>query len=526
MQQEITVSDPRSEAMLNAYHQVVVERLEQGLADIQASSLEAMREIAIEIWRTSGAQGDDIQKRLLAAMSKDESLRGVMELSDERFQNLSLRVSQIDDSLLAMSNATRELRSLVVSGAWNSRTGESDASTEALEATAVQLGARIDEIERHLAAAFQNLAQRDAQLLTAVQDQVAGAAGAAGEGSSETTARLAALEAEIATGVGAMNGLVESVRQEVTQLNSLASREIDIDPAQISATLDDRLSRLAGLVRSDSRAIAELVQSQTAAQATALAETLDQRLGRMSEIVSATTMAAVNEVARSVPEQAADALSKRVDEVVAAIDKNFVDLVDVTETEMHRVGRLIADRTAAQTASQVDTAISGRLDGTVARLTNAAEVMERSASAAPTLATEVAATGLSEAAGEDLAAIVDARVTALAKMIRSDNKAMAEVMQVAAEQQAAKQAARVAMEMAASLPQQIMETLDRRFAEFAQNMHSETQSTVVAVAKAADVLAQRIDRTAGAVNEKHEADLAAMNDRFGRAVHEIATRIQ
>jgi len=518
MQQEIRVSDPRSEAMLNAYHQVVVERLEQGLEDIQASSLEAMREIAIEIWRTSGAQGEDIQKRLLAAISKDESLRGVMELADERFQSLSLRVSQIDDSMLAMSNATRELRSLIVSGAWGSdRPSEKSADSQALEATAVQLGARIDEIEHHLAAAFQNLAQRDTQLLAAVQEKVAKGAGQGG-----AAARTADLEDKLAASAGAMSTLVESVRQEVAQLNVLATRENDTDPAQISATLDDRLSRLAGLVRSDSRAIAELVQSQSEAQARALAETLDQRLGRMSEIVSATTMAAVNEVARSVPEQAAEALSKRVDEVVAAIDKNFIDLVDVTETEMHRVGRLIADRTAAQTATQVDTAIAGRLDGTVARLTNAAEVMERSSATGGS----GAPAGLPEATGEGLAAIVDARVTALAKMIRSDNKAMAQVMQVAAEQQAAKQAARVAMEMAASLPQQIMETLDRRFAEFAENMHAETQSTVVAVAKAADVLAQRMDQTASAVNAKNEQDLAAMNDRFGRAVHEIATRIQ
>ncbi|MEX0990918.1 MAG: hypothetical protein WD004_01420 [Actinomycetota bacterium] len=530
MQSEIKVSDPRAEAILTAYHQVVVERLDEGIQEIQEKALEAMREIAIEIWRTSGAQGDDLQTRIMSALSKDDALKGLIQHSDERFQSLSLRTQHIEDSLLAMSNATRELRSLIVSGGGGSAQVDTDAVAGAVSGAVAQstdaLQARVDQIEEHLSAAFVHLAERDHVFLDSVKTQVAGEAGKAALAAQATVEKVDSIEQQLRTGASAMGSLVKVVQDEVGHLSEIAGRELDIDPGMITAAIDDRVARLATLFRSDSRRLAELIQERAAtgqpidvdAIKAVVAETLDQRLGRMSELVSATTMSAVNEVARNVPEQAAEALSERIDDVIGAIDRNFVGLADMTETEMHRMGRFVADRTA----DKIDAQVTERMDGAVERLTKAATMVAASGGGDATDNAE----GLSEAAVADLAAIMDQRIMGLAKMLRSDNQAMAEIIQVAAEQQAAKQAARSTMELAANLPQQIMETLDRRFAEFAESLHAETQSTVVAVAKTADVLAQRIDQTAAAVAQRNDREMQAMNEKFGKAVHELAKEIR
>ena len=138
------------------------------------------------------------------------------------------------------------------------------------------------------------------------------------------------------------------------------------------------------------------------------------------------------------------------------------------------------------------------MSSSVERLSTAAERLER---------TGTGAGGIGEGVAADLGDLLDERITALARMIRSDNKAMAEVIQIAAEQQAAKQATRAVMELAATLPDRVMETLDRRFSEFAEALHRETQSTVEAVAKTADVVGTRMDRVATAIGQQYDEDM-------------------
>jgi len=65
--QPFPAADPRSEEVLNAYQQVVMDRLDEGLRAIQQSALQAMHEIAAEMWRTAGAHTriDRPQRRAL-----------------------------------------------------------------------------------------------------------------------------------------------------------------------------------------------------------------------------------------------------------------------------------------------------------------------------------------------------------------------------------------------------------------------------------------------------------------------------
>jgi len=48
-----------------------------------------------------------------------------------------------------------------------------------------------------------------------------------------------------------------------------------------------------------------------------------------------------NEVARQVPEQAADALQERLEELTMSIDRSFVGLTDSIEAQLRRQGNAI-----------------------------------------------------------------------------------------------------------------------------------------------------------------------------------------
>lgn len=489
--QPFPAADPRSEEILSAYQQVVMDRLDEGLRAIQQSALQAMHEIAAEMWRTAGARGDDVQEQILGALSRDQAIRGLIAHSDERFQSLSVRVASIEDTLMAMSNATRELRTLLAQGA----IGEGGVAAVG----GADVEARIAELERHLEAAFQHLAERDRAMVEAVRDQVRREAERAAE---DTAQRVERLEGHVEAGATSMIELVDRVKTEVGKLNEIAGREIDIDPSEIKRDLEDKLGRLAALVRSDSTRLAELIQQKSGPDTREFAQALDSRLGRMSELVSATTMAAVNEVARQVPEQAADALQERLEELTMSIDRSFVGLTDSIEAQLRRQGNAIVERTA----ETVDRQIADRLSSSVERLSTAAEQIER---------VNTGVGGIGEGVAADLGDLLDQRITALAKMIRSDNKAMAEYIQIAAEQQAAKQATRAVMELAASLPDRIMETMDRRFAEFAEALHRETQYTVEAVAKTADVVGNRMERVATAIGQQYDEDMGQIKRALG-----------
>jgi hypothetical protein len=411
----------------------------------------------------------------------EASIRGMMAHTDERLQALSSRLISLETELAAMTNATRELRAAVSRGALLSG-GAAGGSEE--------VSAQISALEDHLARAFQQLAKRDQELVGAIEARI-----------HEETVRVAS---ETHQKVEALEQVVRDSAELVASTPTAAPAQVvstegmTFDNSEIIEAFEERVVRLAALVRSDSTRIAEMVQQQGAEMKREMAQTLDQRLGRVSELVSATTMSAVAEVARGVPEQAAEMLKAQMEGINASIDNNFVELADLNETEMHRMGRYISERTA----ELIDATIADRMSAAVERINSAANAIQAGSG------------GMGEAASEDIAAIVDERVTALAKMIRSDNQTMAEIVNVAAEQQAAKQANRAVKELAATLPAQISELVERRFAELEDKLHGETQSTMVAVAKVADVMSSRMDD----VENRYTAGVERAAERLGDAV--------
>ncbi len=292
-----------------------------------------------------------------------------------------------------------------------------------------------------------------------------------------------------------------------------ATREAAIRVAQeLNRTFESRVMGLAQLVRSDSEALRDRLTELAAEHDGRTAALLDDRLGQVTETLRDVTRLAAEETVRRVADLSERALSGRFEEVVAAIDRNMVRLADTLESELERVGQSVGQRAAEAAEASVATHVGRtveQLDASISAVERLRERMERMH-------------GETESA---VARHVDERVAALARMIRSDNRILAERLQQAADQEPAKHALRAVKELQANLAAELMERVDRRFAAMAEQLHRETQSMAESVARSTEVLSERIDRIAERVEGAGGTgrELQAVIERMGDAMHAIAT---
>ncbi len=305
-----------------------------------------------------------------------------------------------------------------------------------------------------------------------------------------------------------------------TQAITEATREATIRTAQeLHRTFEARVMGLAQLVRSDSERLRDKLVEVASSLDERTARLLDDRLGQVTEVLGDLTRLTAEETVRRVGELAERAVTGRFEEVVSAIDRNMVRLADTLETELERVGREVGQR-AAEAA---ETSVATHVGETARRLESSIEAVERLRERMDLLGSRLER--LQGDARATLARHVDERVAALARMIRSDNRILAERLQQAAEQEPAKQALRAVKELQASLAAEIVERVDRRFAAMAEQLHRETQAMAESVARSTEVLSERIERVAARVQEtgRPARELQEVIERMGDAMHAIAS---
>ena len=122
---------------------------------------------------------------------------------------------------------------------------------------------------------------------------------------------------------------------------------------------------------------------------------------------------------------------------------------------------------------------------------------------------------------------IDDRLTALAKMIRADNRVLSERMAVPQAPatdggESTKLVLRAVKEMQASLAGDVMGSMDRRFQSMADQLHKETQSTAEAMVKVAEVMGQKIDRLSVRIDEGYGNDIQVVIDRMGDAIQAMS----
>ena len=118
------------------------------------------------------------------------------------------------------------------------------------------------------------------------------------------------------------------------------------------------------------------------------------------------------------------------------------------------------------------------------------------------------------------------RVTALARMIRSDNQALVKRLEVVEQQAPAKEAIRAVKELTAALPEEIGDAIDRRLRILAELFRKENRVTVDLVERTAGALAERLDKTVVTIGERFDREVENVVDSIGDTMANLATGLQ
>jgi uncharacterized protein YoxC len=289
-----------------------------------------------------------------------------------------------------------------------------------------------------------------------------------------------------------------SLQELVSGLGDRVGADTHAAVAGLMTTIQERVTGLAQLVRSDSEALRGEFVRRTAVLEEQLGARLDQDLGRV------------------------------MDQTTTVIDRNMIRMVDALEGHFEQLGTSVGDRAAGA----AELAIGARFDDVLARLHAASQVIERGGSEARATLDEgfsavderLTSFGERIADFDDWFTALDERATtleqrfdgtdqrfaALAKLVRSDNERVAE--QILADQEVTKQALRAMKELQASLPVEVVQMVEERFASLAESIE-----------RSNEMLAGRIDRMAETIGQRQNDDIQVVIDRMGDAMHALAS---
>jgi archaellum component FlaC len=543
----------RAEAVIASYQEMIQEQLDEGLRSIQHTANTLMHDIAAEVWRSAGGDRDAVGSSILQELSRDQAIRSLIAHSDERFQALAARTGRLEDTMNLLAESIRGAREQI------ERSAEALADAPGSTLGVGQLRAQLDEVTRQVATAFRTLADRDQAIVDTVQEQIR----EHGELITRETARISqAMEAYVQQGVTAMGQLAGSADSSVEEF---AHREEEVS-GRVSALVDRQMSELGeqlqllydrtaiastslhelvsalgermaiesreaggetrdavvgatrqmgeetreavvGATRQMGEETREAVLDAARAAATAINRTIEQRVSDLAQLVRADSEAIRDELVRrtaEIDERVAamldDRLTGATDRTLEVIDRNMIRMVDSLETHFERLSGQVGERAA----SSVDLAIGARFDDVLARLHESAAVIERGGSEVRGVLDERLS------AWDERFTSLDGRFTALAKLTRSDSEAIAN--QILADQEVTKQALRAMKELQASLPSEVIQMVEQRFASLAESIE-----------RSNEMLAHRIDRMAESLGQRQNDDIQIVIDRMGDAMHALAS---
>jgi len=463
--------------------QVLEQRLEEGLRAIEDEAASLMREIAQEMWRASGADVASEQDRILNFLSRDQAIRSLIASSDDRFQALAVRTARLEDALAELAENGRQIREAVQISARSIHEIAASPTLQGVELVRTQL----EQVEQHIAATFATLDQRDRALTESIQEKVK----EHGDLIARETARIVeAMESYVQGGAEAMGRLAQRIEEH----------------AAAFAEHDDTLAeKLRGTVAEETREMAGQIQM------------LSERVGIQGR--------AGKDLQHTV-EQLIETRTMGLAQLIRSDSQALQGLIErSTSEQQERLRDAVDERMAALTL-----AVSGAIERKLSELSE--RVDEQLVSVAEIVATRAAEASVvsGSQSQEGIVEAFDARLAALAKMIRSDNRVLAERMSTAApatgegEADIQKQTLRAVKELQAGMGADVMGAVDRRFQSMADQLHKETQSTAEAMIKVAEVLGEKIDRVAVRVDEGVGGDLQIVIDRMTDAIQAMSGR--
>jgi hypothetical protein len=485
-------------------------RLDEGMRAIEEHAATLMREIATEMWRASGADTASEQDRILSFISRDQAIRSLIAASDDRFQALALRTARLEDALAELAENGRLVREAIELSANSVHEIANSPTLQGVELIRTQL----EQVEAHISSTFSHLDERDKNLTGAIQQRIV----EHGDLIARETARIVeAMESYVQGGAEAMGRLAQRIEQHATafathddtladkvrstiadetretaeQVQMLAERVgIQGRTSQehqiaMERLVETRIMGLAQLTRSDSQALRELMERNADQQVDRLRDTIDERMSSLTLALS------------------------------GSVERNMASLSERVEAQLGAVTETVAQR-AAEAA---DIAVASTFEETLERLKASAESID-------TMGVTLVETLVSSRAQteERMSEHMDDRLAALAKMIRSDNRVIAERIAASPESSAgvegdiAKQTLRAVKELQAGMGTDVVGAVERKFQTMSEQLHKETQSTAEAMVKVAEVLGEKMDRVSVRVDEGVGGDLQIVIDRMSDAI--------
>ncbi len=558
----------RAEAIIASYQAMIQEQLDDGLRSIQHAASTLMHDIAAEVWRSAGGDRDAVGASILQGLSRDQAIRSLIAHSDERFQALAARTGRLEDTMNLLAESIRAAREQI------ERSAEALSDAPSSSVGVGQLRAQLDEVTRQVATAFRTLADRDQAIVETVQEQIREHGELITRETSRISEAMEAYVQQGVQAMGQLAGSADTSVEEFahreeevsSRVGELVDRQMSelgeqlqllYDRTAIAATslhelvssLEDRMTiesrkaggetrdavigatrqmseetreAVSGATRQMSEETREAVSGATQrlsaethevvldaarAAATAINRTIEHRVTGLAQLVRADSEAIRDELVRrtaKVDERVAaildDRLAGATDRTLEVIDRNMIRMVDSLETHFERLSGQVSERAA----SSVDLAIGARFDDVLARLHASAAVIERGGSEVRSVLDERLS------AWDERFAALDGRFTALAKLTRSDSEAIAN--QILADQEVSKQALRAMKELQASLPSEVIQMVEQRFASLAESIE-----------RSNEMLAHRIDRMAESLGQRQNDDIQIVIDRMGDAMHALAS---
>jgi hypothetical protein len=561
----------RVEQLMAAYESTMQRQLEEGLRRIQLAASGLMHEIASEVWRTAGGDKEQARSRILQELSRDQAIRSLIAHSDERFQALAVRTARLEDTLRYVAESVRATREELADSVGSLAEGVEDGRgsaelraqlAEVTRQVAAALGtlaerdqAIVDTVRDRVREHGELVTQETTRISAAMESYVQHGVEAVGQLAGRMDAQLHAFatrDEEISERIRAAadeqmallaeqlqlmyermaidtSSVTEAIRlhtsrgderiRAVGEYLHMLNERVDVTTRELSAQmqrmLESRVMGLARLVRSDSEALrGELVRTAASLDERTVA-VLDERLPAVSSAVTEATARMIDELGRRMQEETSQAVRAWIDEALArlesraeeqsrrfdgrteealsAIDRNMVRMADAIEGQLERVGRTVGDR--------ADAAIGERFDQVLARLLDATRTVEH---------LPLALQESQERIEQQVETSVDRRMTALARLVRSDNETLAQ--QIMTSQEASRQALRSMKELQANLPSEVIEMVEQRFASLAESIE-----------RSNEVLSTRIDRMAEKIGERYDNDIQVVVDRMGDAMHALAS---
>jgi hypothetical protein len=499
-QPEPTRLHPTEARLVDLLQRAIDERLEDGLLAIEEQARDLMREIAAEMWRSSGRDLRPEQERIVSLLSRDQALKSMIATNDERFQALAVRASRLEDSLRELADTSRGSREDIQEAVSAVRELVASPTVRGVE----RIRAQLEQVEEHIAATMQHLDEHDRALTEGVLAQVRehgesvtretqrifeaiqGFIQGGTEAMGQLTSRIEGHAETFATGTASLDELHQRSEILVEQLG-INGRSIDELQRAVERLVEARVSGLAQLIRADSEALRSVIEG---------------RISDMGQAVGAGTAelrSAIEERVGGAHEAALQALERQAAEVREEVTRQVGSL-----------GEAITEQVTALTAA-VTTSVQrgvGRVSEQMAALDGIDTMLAETQAAAE----------------ERLKSHVDDRVAAIARLIRSDNEALAERMSAANDPDQIRHILRSVKELEAGLAAEVSGSIDRRFQQLSEQLQQESRATTEAMLKIAEALSQRIERLAVRVDEGVGSDLQIVIDRMSDAIQAMSGR--